>query len=570
LENNNISRTQISKIKEISLFILFFLFYFIVLKKYDAISSFYVERRAMFFEAILTVIFIFAIFITQKRGRLRYIKAALPVLFVYIFLDIYFKSFGAVFKFVAIYQLWELVRVADFYILLFLFIFIIIIPIFLLISIDYKDWRRIVLGGSLIFMVIYCVEWNPSLYLTIFKGVGSKINEWSDRRSVDLNGRLSMLFYWEAKRVKVTRDLKNVRTNNNMEADLELVRDSLKRAKSRRNVHLIILESFFDPTLLSKIRFSRNPMHPNLLRHIGTKPTLSESPVFGGRSAQAEFEILCGIPAFSEYSDIEFSIFGGKINHSLPAILSQAGYITIATNSYRPDFFNSDVSYKGLGFQEAYFPKEYSSLRTTYFSHGDVGDEKFMFDGDLLKQNLDYFSARKKTSKNAPIFNYVVSNYGHFPFTLDYNKRPKVIDVVMSPEFDKGPIERIANQFYYRSKALGDFLDELTKMDPEAVVVVVGDHLPTLEPVDKIKYGYKVYGILGYLGNVENAHQNSFLFITCSGKKVLLEHVAHYNIPEIILNCLTDGEYCSKNTCFLPREKYHDRYVGVMAQAILR
>jgi hypothetical protein len=132
-----------------------------------------------------------------------------------------------------------------------------------------------------------------------------------------------MLFYWESKRVKVTKDLENVRTNNNNETDLDLVRDSLKRVKLKRSVHLIILESFFDPSLLSKIKFSKNPMHPSLMRHVGTTPTLSLSPVFGGRSAQAEFEILCGTPAFADFSDIEFSVFGGKINNSLPAIFDQ-------------------------------------------------------------------------------------------------------------------------------------------------------------------------------------------------------------------------------------------------------
>ena len=569
MERNNISGTQISKVKDMMLLIFFLMCYLVALKKYDMISSFYVERRAMFFEALLSIVIFYIVFITQKRGKLRYIKAALPVLSLYVFMDIYFKSFGTVFKFVAAYQLWELIRVADFYILLFLCILIVFIPIFLVVSIDYKEWRRIAVGMFLIVILIYCVELNPRVYLKLFKGVGSTIDEWSDMKSVE-NGRLAMLFYWESKRVKVTKDLENVKTDNNNEIDLDLLNDSLKKVKLKRNVHLIILESFFDPSLLSKIKFSKNPMHPSLMRHVGTKPTLSLSPVFGGRSAQAEFEILCGAPAFADYSDIEFSVFGGKINNSLPAILSRAGYITMATNSYRPDFFNSDVAYKGLGFQEAYFPKEYTPLKNTYFFHGDVGEEKFMFDADLFKQNMKYFVSRMKNSKDAPILNYVVSNYGHFPFTLDYNKRPKIIDVEVPPEFDKEPIERIANQFYYRSKALGEFLDELDKMDPEAVVVIVGDHLPTLEPVDKIKYGYKSYGILGYLGGIENAHRYSFLFINNSGKKVLFEHVAHYNIPEIILNCITGGEYCSKNKCFLPKEKYHNRYVNMMAQTILR
>ena len=414
------------------------------------------------------------------------------------------------------------------------------------------------------------MEWNPDLYLKLFYGVGSKIYPWSDWVSVGSNGRLATLLYWEANRVKVTKDLENIRAKNNNTYDLSMLRDGFKRVRLKRNVHLIVLESFFDPSLLSKIKFSRNPMHPNLFRHIGTKPAVSVSSVFGGRSANAEFEILCGAPAFSDFSDIEFSIFGGKKTNCLPSLLSEIGYVTLATNSYRPDFFNSEVAYKGLVFSEIYFPKEYSSLRNTYFSHGDVGEEKYMFDGDLLNQNVNFYSNRKKTSRDTPIFNYVVSNYGHFPYTIDYNKRPNIVDIEVPPEFDKEPIKRIVNQFYYRSQALGIYLDKLEKMDSEAVVVIVGDHLPTIEPVEKIKYGYKAYGILGYIGGIANAHRYSFLFIMCGGRKVSYDDVAQYNILEIILDCLTDGEYCSKNKCFLPREHYHDRYLNIMAQAVER
>lgn len=568
MEPNSGLGTRIIGIKKIIPLIVFLICYLIVLKKYDALSFFYVQRKAMLLEGALVIIIFFIVFITQKQGKLRYIKAVIPALLLYIFMDIYFKSFGTVFKFAAIYQLTELVQVADFYLILFLCLFIVVIPIFLLISIDYHKWQRVVVAILFSFLLIYCVELKPDLYLKLFYGVGSKIDPWSDQLSVGSNGRLATLFYWEANRVKVTKDLENIRAKNIYTHDLNMLRDGLKGVRLKRNVHLIVLESFFDPSLLSKIKFSRNPMHPNLLRHIGTKPAVSISSVFGGRSAQAEFEILCGAPGFSDFSDIEFSIFGGKKTYCLPSLLSEIGYITLATNSYRPDFFNSDVAYKGIGFSEVYFPKEYSSLKNTYFSHGDVGEEKYMFDGDLLNQNLKFYSNRKITSRDAPIFNYVVSNYGHFPYTIDYDKRPKIIEVEVPSEFDKEPIEKIANQFYYRSQALGIFLDELKKTDPEAVFIIVGDHLPTLEPVKKIKYGYKAYGILGYLGGIANSHNYSFLFIMCGGRKVSYDHVAQYNIMEIILDCLTDGEYCSKNKCFLPREHYHDRYLNIMAQAV--
>ena len=64
-----------------------------------------------------------------------------------------------------------------------------------------------------------------------------------------------------------------------------------------RNVHLIVLESFWDPMALSKAGFSADPLDPAFRRlwaETGNSQVLS--PVFGGYTANAEFETLCGFP----------------------------------------------------------------------------------------------------------------------------------------------------------------------------------------------------------------------------------------------------------------------------------
>ena len=222
------SEKKIGRVKEIVQLMVFLFLYMIFLKKYDAISFFYIERKAMIFEGFLTVFIFLALFVTQKRGKLRYINSALPVIFVYIVFDIYFKSFGSVFKLIAVKQLTELVRVADIYIII-LFLFVLFIPILFFIFVDYKKWRGVALGTSMALLVIYCVEWNPNLYLNVFHKAGSEINEWSDRRSVNLNGRLAMLFYWEAKRIKVLEDLKDVSTSNGDSNDYKLLLNGLNK-----------------------------------------------------------------------------------------------------------------------------------------------------------------------------------------------------------------------------------------------------------------------------------------------------------------------------------------------------
>ena len=44
----------------------------------------------------------------------------------------------------------------------------------------------------------------------------------------------------------------------------------------------------------------------------------------------------------------------------------------------------------------------------------------------------------------------------------------------------RSTVERVANQFYYRTGALAEFLVELRKRDPAAIVFVTSDHLPPI------------------------------------------------------------------------------------------
>ena len=64
-----------------------------------------------------------------------------------------------------------------------------------------------------------------------------------------------------------------------------------------RNVHMIVLESFWDPALLKAAGLSEDPVDPAFRRlwaQAGHSRALS--PVFGGYTANAEFEALCGFP----------------------------------------------------------------------------------------------------------------------------------------------------------------------------------------------------------------------------------------------------------------------------------
>ncbi len=76
------------------------------------------------------------------------------------------------------------------------------------------------------------------------------------------------------------------------------------------------------------------------------------SPIYGGGTAQAEFELLTGIQALSKVNRIEFNVMQGRNISSFVKKLNQNNYKTIATIATGSGFFNSIQAYKSIGFDE--------------------------------------------------------------------------------------------------------------------------------------------------------------------------------------------------------------------------
>jgi len=228
-------------------------------------------------------------------------------------------------------------------------------------------------------------------YKNTFEKVGNEIVFWSDSLSVENNGHFTMLLYREAERKVANLKTEAFRNRPVYDEAVHHHADWIKSQGANRNVHVVVMESLLDPTLMRGAKFSSNPIHPSYRKLFGKKLGYSISPVFGGKTSQAEFEVLCGVPAFEELAGVEFNAFTGSPAYCLPGLLELAGYRSIASNAYKPNFYNTIPAYKGMGFGEMYFPREYAGNADsdTYISTGDTTGEQYMFDGTLFKQNLD-------------------------------------------------------------------------------------------------------------------------------------------------------------------------------------
>jgi len=213
----------------------------------------------------------------------------------------------------------------------------------------------------------------------------------------------------------------------------------------------------------------------------------------------------------------------------------------MASNGHKPKFFNAIPAYQGTGFQNIYFPKENAPDRETYLSTGDIDKEWYMFDGTLLNQNLDYVARYLHEHPDQPLFNYVMTIYGHTPHHLDEAVRPRLIKLRADQQDEH--LERAVNQHYYRTEAIARYVEGLLKIDPHSLIILVSDHVPPLA------FGSATYKKLNYMKNIENSIYYNRIVIIENGKTRQYNTMRHHDVPKVIANYLTDGTYCRNNRC---------------------
>lgn len=499
----------------------------------------------------------------------RHVTAALPIILAYVIFDIYHVLFGRLLRIIEVTDLPEMFLVMP---ILNSMVLILAVGLPLGLFLHAVQWNRhrpLVWGAVPLLVLVVAMEGFPVFFMTVFERAHDPIDMTSDAKNAGINGRISTALYNEARRITSLEKTRAYRDNSRFLGEFGTMVDRVKDVERKHNVHLIVLESFLDPNLLRNASFSRNPEHPAFAAIFHDKGGFSISPVFGGSTAQAEFEVLCGVPAMRELSAIEFDVFTGAQTLCLPNILKQAGYHTVAANAFLPDFFNSTKGYEGVGFENIYYPVEYAPEADTYLSVGDTADEEFMYDGDLFAQNLAFVSDWLTRNPGKPLLNYIMTIYGHTPHMINLAKRPRAVEIMGMGTFRDDQLERAVNQYYYRTEVIATYVKELMRIDPDSIIILVSDHLPSLT------YGPNTYKDLHYLDDTENSIHLNRIYIVENGHAVRYDTIHHYDVPRLILNYVTKakpGRSFPVNA--EPRDKQiamsglREQYMTIMAHAM--
>ena len=291
-----------------------------------------------------------------------------------------------------------------------------------------------------------------------------------------------------------------------------------------RNVHIVLLESFWDANNLTKVKFKKNPLSDDF-RKLWKSANNSTAlvSVFAGMTANSEFEVLCGFPVTRNTVKFERQLLNEV--PCLPHLLAQKGYKTVVSHPNVPVFWNRVNAYHRVGFQTYWSEKD--------FNLEDINRE-FLGDSSLYRQVLDKISNDLTTQQ--PILDYIVTYFGHWDYPLN-DSRPPVISSSSKVE----EVTAYANTTYYKSQEFADFIKALQKKDPNGIIVAFGDHLPFL---GENFAGYVESGFLtSDRGEFTDAMFKSYVstpLLIIDGKKGALKvgSLPLYQVPKLILNLL--------------------------------
>jgi Sulfatase len=310
--------------------------------------------------------------------------------------------------------------------------------------------------------------------------------------------------------------------------------DAVLPAFPPRNVHIVVAESFTDPGWYGGLGLSEARMPPLFARWRAGPHSIALSPVFGNRSSNAEFEILCGVPAAVGPSEIVFWRIGPRALPCLPRLLRERGYESLSLVPSPPAIFNAAVAYQSIGFSHSVFEDQL-----------DMSDKdgNFLSAQATLTQHFDRIYPLLATG--SPVFSYVFINANHYPYGRNEARRPTVLQSSSSDRL----IDAYVNGAYYVALAIDRFVERLHATDPSSLIIVVGDHAPPLGPDFE---GYRQGGRIA-LDEPDPLRRAALyevpLLIYEAGELLPLGRLPSYLIPYVVLDRLTDGKFCRRNGC---------------------
>lgn len=236
------------------------------------------------------------------------------------------------------------------------------------------------------------------------------------------------------------------------------------------NVIFVQMESFFDLNSLSSVEFSENPV-PNFTKlKDECQGGLLTVPVIGAGTANTEFEVVTGM-RISDFGAGEYpykTILTDTACESIATNLKNHGYTSHFIHNYKGSFYGRNKVYSYLGYDN-FISLEYMS---GYKKNGNGWAEDL-----VLTKYIE--ECLNSTEGSDLITTISVQGHGGYSGVSDFERHVTVTKC--EKEYLHEAYEYYANQIYEMDTFIGKLIDTVSSRSEETIVVIYGDHLPSLE-----------------------------------------------------------------------------------------
>ena len=271
--------------------------------------------------------------------------------------------------------------------------------------------------------------------------------------------------------------------------------DEIATYTSRKpNVIIVQLESFFNVNRLKDIKFSSNPL-PNLTRIMEEWPSGAFSmPVVGAGTVNSEFEVLTGMN-IDDFGIGEYpykTIVKETACESLAYNLKPYGYHSFAIHNNTGSFYDRNLVYPNLGFDtftsvEYMWPDSYTPL--DWVKDSVLTDE--------IKTALD------STEDQDFVFTVSVQGHGSYPSdsSVRYSHHVTLSSDTITDEGYLNQLSYYVNQLYEMDQFIGDLVHMLSERKEPTILVMYGDHCPSLSLTDDMLATGTIYDTEYFIWN---------------------------------------------------------------------
>lgn len=238
----------------------------------------------------------------------------------------------------------------------------------------------------------------------------------------------------------------------------KLPANELKGIFKGQNLIMIQVESLENSVINQKV--NGQEITPNLNKLLANSFYFSNfyEQVYNGSSSDAD--LMSNTSVYPIRTGATFFRFPNNTYNSLPKILGEDGYSTLAIHPDKGSYWNWQPALRSIGFENTMDESRFNT------------DEKIglgLSDGSYFNQIAPIIKEQKQ-----PFYDFMVTLTSHNPFDLPDQYR----SLTLSDDLNKSKLGGYFQSVRYTDEQIGKFLEELDKSGvlDNTVVVLYGDH----------------------------------------------------------------------------------------------